>query len=122
MRGCGISAFSISHRLFSDSRCCCPSGLALNIHHPNRCRSYALIQQPFHATNTGRCMGSWPKIRPLWIRAITMDVTGTLVSFRGTLLQHYVHSAEKCGVTLPQAIQFDVAFKTAYKEISLRTL
>jgi putative hydrolase of the HAD superfamily len=67
-----------------------------------------------------RYFGSWPKIRPLRIRAITMDVTGTLVSFRGSLKQHYVKSAEKCGITLSQnnSIQFDQAFKLAYKEIS----
>jgi hypothetical protein len=65
-----------------------------------------------------RLFGSWPKIRPLRIRAITMDVTGTLVSFRGSLKQHYVKSAEKCGVTLPKTIQFDHAFRIAYKEIS----
>jgi putative hydrolase of the HAD superfamily len=65
-----------------------------------------------------RSFGSWPKIRPLRIRAISMDVTGTLVSFRGSLSQHYVKSAEKCGVLLPKTIQFDHAFKTAYREIS----
>ena len=65
-----------------------------------------------------RTFGSWPKIRPLRIRAISMDVTGTLVSFRGSLSQHYVKSAEKCGVRLPKTMKFDDAFKRAYKEVS----
>ena len=65
-----------------------------------------------------RSFGSWPKIRPIRIRAISMDVTGTLVSFRGSLSQHYVKSAEKCGVVLPKTMQFDQAFKIAYVEIS----
>jgi hypothetical protein len=65
--------------------------------------------------------GSWPKIRPLRIRVVTMDVTGTLVSFRGSLSQHYVKSAEKCGVRLPPGMQFDAAFKAAYKDISQST-
>jgi hypothetical protein len=60
-------------------------------------------------------------MRPLRIRVMTMDVTGTLVSFRGSLSQHYVKSAEKCGVKLPKCMQFDTAFKSAYKEISQST-
>lgn len=71
-----------------------------------------------NGNNHFRSFGSWPKIRPIRIRAISMDVTGTLVSFRGSLSQHYVKSAEKCGVVLPKTIQFDQAFKIAYKEIS----
>jgi putative hydrolase of the HAD superfamily len=73
---------------------------------------------PTNMNNHFRSFGSWPKIRPIRIRAISMDVTGTLVSFRGSLSQHYVKSAEKCGVVLPKTMQFDQAFKIAYQEIS----
>lgn len=45
-----------------------------------------------------------------------MDVTGTLVSFRGSLTEHYVGSAKKCGVKIPKDAPFDKAFKQAYKE------
>jgi putative hydrolase of the HAD superfamily len=61
-------------------------------------------------------MGIWPKMSPRRIRAITMDVTGTLVSFRGTLSEHYLGSAKKCGVEVPQDAPFAEAFKQAYKE------
>jgi hypothetical protein len=44
-----------------------------------------------------RYMGTWPKVRPKRVRVITMDVTGTLLSFRGTLEEHYLGAAEKCG-------------------------
>lgn len=67
-------------------------------------------------------MGTWPKIRPVRIRAISMDVTGTLVSFRGSLSQHYLGSAEKCGIELPDTIlPIGPAFGQAYREVSLST-
>lgn len=66
-------------------------------------------------------MGTWPKMRPVRIRAISMDVTGTLVSFRGSLSQHYLGSAEKCGVELPPSIPIGPAFRKAYKEVSRST-
>lgn len=47
-----------------------------------------------------------------------MDITGTLVSFRGSLNEHYVGSAEKCGVELPESIPINKAFAQAYKECS----
>jgi hypothetical protein len=51
-----------------------------------------------------------------------MDVTGTLVSFRGTLEQHYLGSAEKFGVQLPSTmLPIGAAFRRAYKEISRGT-
>lgn len=43
-------------------------------------------------------MATWPKIRPVRIKVITMDVTGTIVSFRGTLEDHYLGAAEKSGI------------------------
>lgn len=67
-----------------------------------------------------RCMGTWPKIHPVRIRAVTMDVTGTLVSFRGSLSQHYLGSAAKCGVDLPQDAPIGPAFRQAYQEVSQR--
>ena len=50
------------------------------------------------------------------VRAITTDVTGTLVSFRGSLSEHYLGSAEKCGVIIPADAPFEEAFKQAYRE------
>jgi putative hydrolase of the HAD superfamily len=61
-------------------------------------------------------MGTWHKIRPKRIRLITMDVTGTIVSFRGTLEQHYVGAAAKCGVTGVDKTKISDAFGKAYKE------
>jgi hypothetical protein len=63
-----------------------------------------------------RWMGTWPKIRPRRIRLITMDVTGTIVSFRGTLEQHYVGAAAKCGVTGVDSTKISNAFREAYEE------
>jgi hypothetical protein len=80
-----------------------------------------LRQSPCFLSSGSKRLGSWPKIRPLRIRVLTMDVTGTLVSFRGSLSQHYVKSAEKCGVRLPSGMKFDAAFKAAYKEVSRST-
>jgi len=61
-------------------------------------------------------MGTWPKVRPRRIRVVTMDVTGTLVSFRGSLEEHYLGSAKKCGVEFPIDQQFADAFRQAYKD------
>lgn len=64
---------------------------------------------PTAATTTAtavRRFGTWPKVRPRRIRAITMDVTGTLVSFRGTLEDHYLGSARKCGVEFDEGAEF----------------
>jgi putative hydrolase of the HAD superfamily len=47
---------------------------------------------------------------------VTMDVTGTIVSFRGTLDQHYLGAAEKCGVTNVDGSKISAAFNQAYKE------
>lgn len=63
-------------------------------------------------------MASWPKIYPVRIRAITMDVTGTLVSFKGNLSQHYLGSAAKCGVDIPEDAPIGPAFRRAYIEVS----
>ena len=49
-----------------------------------------------------------------------MDVTGTLVSFRGSLSQHYLGSAAKCGVDLPPDAPIGPAFRQAYDEVSRR--
>lgn len=57
---------------------------------------------------------------PKRIRVITCDVTGTLVSFRGTLEEHYLGSAAKCGVTLPEGVSFASAFHDAYKDTCQR--
>lgn len=47
---------------------------------------------------------------------VTMDVTGTIVSFRGTLEQHYLGAARKCGVANVDPKKIGSAFKKAYKE------
>jgi REG-2-like HAD superfamily hydrolase len=66
-----------------------------------------------------------------------MDVTGTLVSFRGTLQEHYLGAARKCGVNIDEddsdvddtsssgkeslanaSYRFSDAFRLAYKETS----
>lgn len=65
-----------------------------------------------------RSMGTWPKIKPKRVRMITMDVTGTIVSFRGTLEQHYLGAASKCGVHNVDASKITKAFHQAYKETS----
>ena len=65
-------------------------------------------------------MATWPKIAPIRIRALTMDVTGTLVSFRGSLSQHYLGSAAKCGIDLPPDAPIGPAFRQAYDEVSRR--
>lgn len=61
-------------------------------------------QNPHNATTAlcrhtvCRFMGTWPKIHPKRVRVITCDVTGTLVSFRGSIEEHYLGSAQKCGI------------------------
>ena len=69
-----------------------------------------------------RYMGNWPKIMPRKLRLITMDVTGTIVSFRGTLEQHYLGAAAKCGITPEDvnASKISESFNRAYKETSIR--
>ena len=70
------------------------------------------------SSSTRRYMAMWPKVRPKRVRVITCDVTGTLVSFRGTLEEHYLGSARKCGVELAPDVGIGKAFNKAYKEIS----
>jgi len=74
-----------------------------------------------HAFTQRRRMGSWPKVKPIRVKLITMDVTGTIVSFRGSLEDHYVGAAEKSGIDpillarlTPTAIT--KAFGAAYKD------
>lgn len=63
-------------------------------------------------------MALWTKVRPKRVRMITMDVTGTIVSFRGSLEEHYLGAASKCGVTITkeQSQAIHHAFSRAYKE------
>lgn len=63
-----------------------------------------------------RSMATWPKIRPKRIRMITFDITGTMVSFRGTLEEHYLGAATKVGVK--DVDKIESAFNRAYKETS----
>lgn len=72
----------------------------------------ALQRRPPH-----RHLGMFPKVRPKRVRVITCDVTGTLVSFRGTLEEHYLGSAEKCGVELEPDVPIGSAFNKAYQEV-----
>mmetsp|Transcript_98 Transcript_98/g.263 ORF Transcript_98/g.263 Transcript_98/m.263 type:complete len:327 (+) Transcript_98:101-1081(+) len=65
-----------------------------------------------------RSMASWPKVRPKRIRMITFDITGTLVSFRGSLEDHYLGAATKHGVRNVDSSNFGSAFERAYKETS----
>ena len=105
-----------------------------------RCRQYAFLTQRYcqmvqqswpqlaeqnqKSNITMRQMGTWPKVRPVRVKIITMDVTGTIVSFLGTLEDHYVGAAEKSGIH-PDKLHklkyddpkiIDRAFSTAYKE------
>jgi putative hydrolase of the HAD superfamily len=48
-----------------------------------------------------------------------MDITGTLVSFRGSLEKHYLGTAKKLGVEIPEDAPISQAFKMAYTEQSL---
>jgi hypothetical protein len=70
------------------------------------------LQQQQHQK---RSLGSWPKVRPKRIRMVTFDVTGTLLSFRGTLEEHYLGAAKKYGVKNVDSSQFSNAFSKAYK-------
>ena len=96
---------------------------------PQTCGSYKSTtyfirhRDPIHVTNTAqhtlttrRNMGTWPKVRPKRIRMITFDVTGTIVSFRGTLEEHYLGAADKLGVHIIDDTKFATAFNKAYKE------
>ena len=65
-----------------------------------------------------RSMATWPKVRPKRIRMITFDITGTIVSFRGTLEEHYLGAATKLGVKNVDSSKFTSAFGRAYKETS----
>jgi REG-2-like HAD superfamily hydrolase len=49
---------------------------------------------------------------------MTMDITGTLVSFCGSLEDHYLGAAQKCGVNLSPDAPFQESFRQAYKEVS----
>lgn len=49
-----------------------------------------------------------------------MDVTGTIVSFRGTLEDHYLGAARKCGIHDVDGSKINEAFGRAYKETSDR--
>lgn len=55
---------------------------------------------------------------PKRITAISFDVTGTLVAFRGRLGAHYVESARKCGVSIPHGHlnALEEGFRVAYNE------
>ena len=61
---------------------------------------------------------TWPKVAPKRVRLITCDVTGTLVSFRGTLEEHYLGAALKCGVSNIERDQISPCFHEAYKQVS----
>mmetsp|Transcript_22157 Transcript_22157/g.33495 ORF Transcript_22157/g.33495 Transcript_22157/m.33495 type:complete len:300 (+) Transcript_22157:119-1018(+) len=67
---------------------------------------------------SSRSMGTWLKARPKRIRMVTFDVTGTLLSFRGSLEQHYLGAANKHGVENVDSTKFADAFNKAYKETS----
>ena len=51
---------------------------------------------------------------------ITMDVTGTIVSFKGSLEEHYLGAAKKCGIDGVDGSKINEAFGKAYKETSER--
>jgi len=64
-------------------------------------------------------MATWAKVRPKRIRIITMDVTGTIVSFRGSLHEHYLGEASKVGINVNvDSKTINEAFKRAYDETS----
>eukprot|EP00629_Pelagomonadales_sp_RCC1024_P000995 CAMPEP_0119266238 /NCGR_PEP_ID=MMETSP1329-20130426/4791_1 /TAXON_ID=114041 /ORGANISM="Genus nov. species nov., Strain RCC1024" /LENGTH=292 /DNA_ID=CAMNT_0007266107 /DNA_START=178 /DNA_END=1056 /DNA_ORIENTATION=- len=54
------------------------------------------------------------------LKCITFDVTGTLVSFRGSLGHHYVSSAARCGINVAESPgvykYIEKGFGAAYKE------
>eukprot|EP00980_Cylindrotheca_fusiformis_P027995 scaffold22575_cov141-Cylindrotheca_fusiformis.AAC.26 len=87
------------------------------LHHSRPLLSSTRILLPL----TGkRSMANWPKVRPKRVRMITMDVTGTIVSFRGTLEDHYLGAARKCGISGVSGKHFNEAFNRAYRETSDR--
>eukprot|EP00793_Prasinoderma_coloniale_P006166 PRCOL_00004641-RA len=66
-----------------------------------------------HATRLGHLLHAPPRR----LRAITMDVTGTVLAFNGRLGEWYALAAKRSGVALsasPEGIEH--AFKQAYKE------
>mmetsp|Transcript_30588 Transcript_30588/g.73378 ORF Transcript_30588/g.73378 Transcript_30588/m.73378 type:complete len:293 (-) Transcript_30588:157-1035(-) len=71
---------------------------------------------PLATTFARRSMGTWPKVRPKRVKMITMDVTGTIVSFRGSLEEHYLGAAEKCGIEGVDGSKINEAFGRAYSE------
>lgn len=98
-----------------------------------------------HIAYSHRYMSVWPKVAPKRIRIIryacsteqahsrailwlcwhsssyvlfSCDVTGTLVSFRGTLEEHYLGAARKCGVTNIDSSLISPSFHQAYQQIS----
>ena len=95
-------------------------------------RSYRLLRAVRHLCDTKapnlsanislhpdrRSMATWPKVRPKRIRMITFDITGTMVSFRGSLEEHYLGAATKHGVKDVDSSQFAGAFGRAYRETS----
>jgi putative hydrolase of the HAD superfamily len=106
-------------------------------HHHHHHPSVAAVNN-----TTVRGLANWPKLRPKRVRVITCDVTGTLVSFRGSLEQHYLGAARKSGVDLTGGgssgsgspnntstagkddnaddVPIAKAFNVAYKEMSRR--
>lgn len=66
---------------------------------------------------SSRSLATWAKVFPRRIRVITTDVTGTLVSFRGSLSEHYLGSAAKCGVQIPLGTSFEAGFAKAYRDM-----
>jgi len=82
--------------------------------------AYAVADRgrPSTCTTTVRHMAIWPKVRPKRIKVITMDVTGTVVSFRGTLEEHYLGAAARCGVSNVDPRKINKAFNRAYQETS----
>ena len=75
---------------------------------------------PLATSLARRSMGTWPKMRPKRVRMITMDVTGTIVSFRGSLEEHYIGAATKCGIEGVDGSKINEAFGKAYRETSDR--
>ena len=56
------------------------------------------------------------------IKVITMDVTGTMVSFSGKLEDHYANAARYCGVDISDEVASKLAlsFHDAYRETSTK--
>lgn len=64
-----------------------------------------------------RCMGLFPKVHPKRVRVMTMDVTGTLVSFCGSLEAHYLGAAQAIGVGMSPDAPIEEAFRQGYKDM-----